>query len=87
MAEKIEVRRYPDNARLQLLPRQSPTTKIQHNKRHAQCLAWVAQSRTLGDYRRLRREAGLRANGGYLGYFIKSGVLRITVPKRAQPSN
>src|SRR5262245_31784962 len=84
MIGKIDVRRFPDNARLQLIPQRSPSTKIRHNKRHAQCLAWVMQSRTMGDYRSIRRTAGLTPNGGYLGYFIKSGILRIEMPKGAK---
>ena len=86
-AEKIDVRNIPDSARLQLVPGRGPATKIQHNKRHAQCLAWVAQSRTMGDYRGLRRAVGLTPNGGYIGYFIKSGILQIKLPKRAKPAN
>jgi hypothetical protein len=79
-AKDIDGRPLDDADRLQLeaLP---AGTLVQHGegkgKMHANCLAWVLMSPTMGRYRELRRQAGLPDDGGYVQGFIDTGILKI----------
>lgn len=78
MADKFNVRSIPDSARLKLVALPPPGGAVpRHGSKHAQCLAWVLMSKTMGEYRAKRRDAGDSVNGGYIGYFIRKGAIKV----------
>ena len=74
----VDVRKIPANARLRLVALHAPGEPLpRHGSKHAECLSWVLMSRTMGDYRAKRAAANLSPNGGYIGHFIRSEILKV----------